>query len=470
MGKIGILVAMVVLLAVFQNCQSTQFDTMTELGKGQSSTYTLKISQTEQTMQTKWGLLLGYTTPCETPPCSDPSALILDLKPQDWRLANFPNDVLEWVTTTVDFSAQIGTEITFIVQDAFSIWYNSGFSKTAVCINPTSCPFQTKNVFADYNTLKNSWSSFLDIFVANPGAAEIDIFDIFAEPDDFFQNLTEAQLFELYKIAHDKIRLTFPSARLKGLSDKLYDPARLERFYDYVLAENLSLFAISWHEFGIVPINVPSHVQTVRDFVAAKGCIGTCPEIHIDEYQPPSSTMIPGDQTLWLVYLVDAGVNRINRACWDVAKQGGGLTTTCWNGFNGMLDETNTFTQAGYWVHKYFADMRAANKRLKVESFDDAIHALSFLNEPANKMEILVGTTTQASTSTSLNMLVQLPSAWNVATVTISAKLIPNNGNIVLSSNTTPTDVTLEASVINGRLHLDYQLPKGAALYISILK
>lgn len=437
--------------------------------------FNLNVQQVAQTMQTKWGFLHGFTNPCAVPPCTDPTSLILDLMPQDWRTADFSNGVLDWVISTVNFPAQIGTQITFVGQDAYILWLNfPNYTVVPICIVPANCPGQTQNAFASFDALKTSWSAFYDTLVASPRIGDINIFDIFAEPDNFMANLDEAQLFELFKIAHDKIRAAVPGAKVKGLSDSVFDQGRLERFYDYVLAQGLALNAISWHEFGITPLLVPGHVQTIRDMFVAKGCPGgTCPEIHIDEYQGPNTTLIPGDQALWLIYLVDAGVNRINRACWDVSEEGGGTMSTCWDGFNGMLDRTNTYIQSGYWVHKYFAGMRAADTRIKVETFSSDIHALAFLNQGANKTEILLGSAgfgALPGDTTPVKMLVELPASWNNRTATITTKLIPNNGNVILNSSTIPGDVTLQKTYVNAMLYFTYDLPKGSALYIAIVK
>jgi hypothetical protein len=160
----------------------------------------------------------------------------------------------------------------------------------------------------------------------------------------------------------------------------------IQTVLDWLVQNNVKVDAISWHELSVyrhesydypVPqavrdadvrgyVNSPrvvlDHVQKVRDMIAARPSLGNL-EIHINEYGPPSSAMIPGWETGWIDAMEDANVDAALRSCWWL-HEGADYNHGCFGPddahTSGRLDglvTNNLEPKAAYWVHRFYADM-----------------------------------------------------------------------------------------------------------------
>lgn len=330
------------------------------------------------------GLLHGITYD-QTKDYATTVELISRLKPQVWRLANFPNNVYGFVVGAGQFPQKQGTKIKFVVQDAFFNKYG-----TAIVRN-RNCHLGKADCALPFDDLKKLWETFLEDGMRQMmnNNIIIDEYDIFAEPNW----ATQDQLFELFKVAHDIIRRYKPAARIEGLENASYDEDLFKAFLIYVANNKLRLDALSWNEFKN-PELVVGHVNEMRRFIAEKPglCSPECPQIYIDEYLGPQAHLVPGWNVGWLYYLHEARVDQIQKACWNVRSRKFPFRnwSTCWNGFDGMLLEDNTTPQNIYWVYKAYADMEGG-AWLHVEGGSGRTVALASRNDLEKEIRILVG-------------------------------------------------------------------------------
>jgi hypothetical protein len=120
--------------------------------------------------------------------------------------------------------------------------------------------------------------------------------------------------------------------------------------------------AVSWHEIGAdpaapsTPAELERHVAVARRLLAERGFEGV--EIHINEYSPPSSRLLPGWTVGWLAALERARVDAAMRACWQDTGADGRTYSECDpGGLDGLLDPATGRPQAPYWVHLAYAAM-----------------------------------------------------------------------------------------------------------------
>lgn len=322
------------------------------------------------------------------------------LKPQNWRLSNFLNNVYGFVVTNANYPGRFGTKIVFNVSDAFINSKNNSFVKL-----DSSCPPGNfiDNCFATFDEMKTEWAKFIEAMMQSMLSQNLAIhyLDIFNEPNSGVQvrGLSGEHFLELFRIAHSVIRFHQPMAKIVAPSISDYNKAALEGFLSYIEANNLRLDALSWHEFNwsdlntISPEIIPIHVKEMRAFFAAhpKLCNPICPEFHINEYAGEQH-FVPGWVVGWLHYLGkgQADVDVANRACWDASSDGVTQWSNCWAGINGMLMDDNITPQAIYWVHKFYADL-LGSIQLKTISTDSKTIAISGKMNSSKTLMVLVG-------------------------------------------------------------------------------
>ncbi|OGZ07050.1 MAG: hypothetical protein A3D65_00140 [Candidatus Lloydbacteria bacterium RIFCSPHIGHO2_02_FULL_50_13] len=323
------------------------------------------------------------------------------LKPQNWRISNFINDVYEFVVTEANYPGRFGTKIVFVVDDAFINSKNDSF----VILDP-SCPpaNSTDNCFATFDEMKTEWANFIDLMM-QPVITQQSVthyFDIFNEPEPGtsgkMRGLSSEQFLELFRLAHNGIRVYGMPVKIVAPSIADYDKVALEGFLTYVINNNLRLDALSWHEFNWSGLNttspevVPVHVNEMRQFFSEHPqlCNPACPEIHINEYAGENH-FVPGWAVGWLYYLGlgQTNVDVANRACWDVWN-GTKDWSNCWAGINGMLMDDNVTPQAIYWVHKFYADL-LGSIQLKTTSTHAKTVAIAGKINSENTLGVMVG-------------------------------------------------------------------------------
>lgn len=367
---------------------------VTNISAGYQAEININVSQDFGPVKLRTGFVHGITYD-PTKDYTKTINLISALKPQSWRLSNYSNKVYEFVVKKANFPLNQGTKIIFAVQDAFNIKYGMPPIKL-----DSNCPAASTICFQTFDKLKKTWEAFLNEFMQTMAVEKptIDVYDIFAEPDWTWEGLSWSQRMELFKIAHNVIRQYRPDAKISAPSTSFYNKEMLETFLDFVVANNLRLDALSWHEFDdlLNPEIVPVHAAQMRSAFAArpKLCNPNCPEIHINEYLGIHHHLIPGWNVGWLYYLEKAGVHQSSRSCWDVTNKSFPRKTwsTCWAGFDGMLMEDNITPQHIYWVYKAYADGYAngMGKRLVANSTARRIVALASKDD-AGQIQILTG-------------------------------------------------------------------------------
>ena len=278
---------------------------------------------------------------------------ITALQPGAWRVSNLFGTFEIVVQQQVQ--ARFGTRVAFNLQDQFSAqWGNP------VVVGPDCVANTPSHCFADYGQLKTAWSIFADQFMQSvvTRAAPVDQYDIFSEPGSTFKGVTQAQLFELLKIAHDAIRRVKPDAVIVAPSIERFDAVGLRAMADFAAASGVRIDALSWHELEGTPADVAAHVTAARQL--ASQAYATSPvlaptQIHINEYGAPQNHLIPGWTLGWLAAFEASGVDVATRACWQATA----VWSDCANGLNGLLLEDNSTPQPLYHVHRFWAALPA---------------------------------------------------------------------------------------------------------------
>lgn len=319
-------------------------------------------------------------------------ALVSDLKPKSWRLANHHNNVYAFVVGEARLPSALGTEIVITVQDVFNV--RNGHD---IRISPTCRP-SAKNCFSSYDGFKKSWMAVVNAVMKLNAEKRFvaDYIEVFGEPTNGHTKLglSPQQFGDIFRSTHDMVRRYRPNAKIVAPSIVSYQDRFLKAFLSFAVEHDLRVDAVSWHEFQ-TPESVPAHAREMREVFKSqpKLCNPTCPEIHINEYAPDTQHLVPGYGVGWLYYLERARIDHANRACWDVPRSG----STCWNGFNGMLMPDNVTPQVMYWVYKAYAEM--GSSRVASESAMPRTVALASRDDARKEFRILAGRYGQAGAS-----------------------------------------------------------------------
>ncbi|MCA9489926.1 MAG: hypothetical protein KC621_08380 [Myxococcales bacterium] len=152
------------------------------------------------------------------------------------------------------------------------------------------------------------------------GGSRVDLWDLGSEPNWTFDGTPEQ--WETTALATlDAIREVDPGARVVGPSvgpapgDATFDVERVLDFVDLIADSGREVDALSWHEF-FEPSDLVAHAEEVRAHAFAR--LGEVPELHVNEFGGPDTAQVPGWSVAWLSALHRAGIDRANRACWDV--------------------------------------------------------------------------------------------------------------------------------------------------------
>lgn len=340
---------------------------------------TVDLSSPLASVKLKQGFLHGISpgsTPAET------LSLIHALAPGFWRLSNIFDSAAYTFATANSFPSLHGTRIQWVLTDAFSPIYGN-----PVVVNPSCDPNSGPTCIRSFDELKAVWAPFIEAYMVTISAQGtlVDDFDVFNEPDLNWQGISAEQFYELFKIAHDIIRTHRPAARIVGPSTSGVSSDGFRGFFDYAVAHELRLDAVSWHEFGR-PRNVGVHVSTVRN--AMDSAYASRPdlkpsEVQINEYAPPQSHLIPGWSVAWLAEFERAGVDAAARACWNA-----GDSSECERGLDGLLLFDQVTPQPLYWVYWAYAHMPATRKLVTAPS---GLTAIASKDDQSGEVWLLVG-------------------------------------------------------------------------------
>ncbi|MCC6926318.1 hypothetical protein [Novosphingobium sp.] len=304
------------------------------------------------------------------------------LRPGVWRVSNLfgTHDFV----VEQNLRARFGTKVTFNLQDLFSSRFGN-----PVVVGPDCLDNQPQHCFADYRSLRQEWSSFVDRFMlaaAERNGAGIDYFDIFSEPGSTLKGLNLEQIFDLLKVAHDTIRRHKPDALIVAPSIERFDGPGLDALFAFQLANGVRIDALSWHELEGSPQDVPAHIATARQLIARRFIDrpDLAPrEIHVNEYGAPQNHLIPGWTVGWLAAFEAGGIDAANRACWPVS----GGWTDCANGLDGLLLEDNDTPQPLLHLHRAWAEL--PRMRLVVQQAQPGLAVIAGRDQ--NHVALLVG-------------------------------------------------------------------------------
>ena len=310
----------------------------------------------------KQGLVNGpnhYNGP--TAASNQANALISVLRPTSWRFSGirgygYGGDIYRFVVDDYQYDSRFGTSTVLNLQDIFNAKYGKPVTIKASCLQGES------GCFTSYSNLRQTWNTAIRDFLIGSIAAKIDFFDLLAEPDATFVNVSPDQLYQLLKDAYSLVKQIRPDSNTVGPSLLSFKPALLESLLANMVRDRIRLDAISWHELGNNPEMVGQHVTTMESIFQRYPaiCQPSCPEIHINEYHGEHTMLIPGHAVGWLSNLESSNVKQANRACWGGDAGSPIPYPSCWYGFSGFLTPDSSTPQPLYWVYKFYADLNAS--------------------------------------------------------------------------------------------------------------
>lgn len=356
------------------------------------------------------GLLHGMDTG------SNPrNEIIAQLRPKFWR--------------TVAGSGGLTTRIDSIDKNITKILVLSDVYGT-----PSDSPAWNGNP-APYSDSNATWITTVTA-LANYHKGQNVIFDIWNEPDGTWSwDGTQSQFFATFKAAHDAIRAIWPQAIIMGPSCANYNSTYTSDFLNYCQTNNLTVQALAWHEFvDSDPSVIPSHVSTIKGFVASNPGVGV-KKYYLPETVRDTSWMNPGDCLNYIYYCSQAGVDGINRACWNNVAT---LNTCFDNSLTNLVDSASGNPHAVYYAYSWYAEIK---KALVACSSGDSFLAIMASSTP---IEILVG-------------------FGNSATATIDISLtLKNLGSVGINSSSVKVDIFMVSAtgetIVNSPVSLGTRL------------
>lgn len=348
--------------------------------------------------------------------------LIEALEPGAWRMADFNNNVPGFVVGLAQFPQNLGTEVTWNLQDSFVVKHGFPIQVGEACTAPGNA------CFASFEALKKAWVLVVEQTVQRlqQYGSVLTYFEIFSEPNWGWEGVSRAQLMDLGDTAYAIIRRIQPDARIIGLSYGYYREKVVQAFLENAARKKQRYSAISWHEFEMpedVLTNVRHYRQTLQKFPSL--CRPKCPELHILEYAGAKQHLYPGWNVGWLYYFEAAGVDVAARACWDVrdsllSKK----WSTCWNSFNGLLSKDNQRPSDIYWLYKAHSDL--GDSRFNTTTTDNHVVAIAGRADGSRALTVLLGKYQRPTSS----VVLEIRNADSAGQeVNIRIVKIPNNEN-----------------------------------------
>lgn len=380
------------------------------------------------------GFLYGFElSPLNFKASPDFIKLARELKPKFWRLGfenTFKNE-LAYNLIKTEFLPESEPKITFsghiIIQKDVGC---------PVLLGP-DCPAVLRNYpsgakcFETRQELIAARKTALEEALKEIRAKNIvpEYFDIFNEPDLLWLlNKPDVErrvvLFEALKGECGVIRSYIPNAKIVAPSTSAYDRDLFFSLLKYISDNNLSVGAVSWHEFKD-PQDIPAHVEDFRRMLASFPSLGMM-EAHINEYSQAEEHLIPGWAVGWLYYLERSGVEWASRSCWYRAKG----DSECGDGLDGLLTK-DLKPQPLYWVYRRYADFDGL-KRLRVSVPIVNLVALAGKNDSGSVIRILAGgyhAKYRQPKSAPIDVMVAVQNYPYPGPVTVEIEKIPDNNN-----------------------------------------
>jgi hypothetical protein len=277
-------------------------------------------------------------------------ALVKALRPNAYRLS---------AQSTYQFAKSLSNEMRteLVLSDPFFQVYPS-----PVVLAPACDPKTSKSCFATFDALKTAWSQTLESVMSAAKNASIapDYYDLMNEPGSNFQVTSVDQILDLLKVAHDIVRKHVPNAKIVAPSVSPYPNGGFEPLLNALVAAQIHVDALSWHELDS-PDDLVNHVTDTRIamvHVAANHPDLAPTEIQVNEYTGGEHHLIPGFTAAYLAALETARVDWATRACWY--PTGTNQVGECERGLDGLFLSDAKSPRAVYWVHRAYADMQGA--------------------------------------------------------------------------------------------------------------
>lgn len=397
----------------------------------------------------KQGYLNGSNDYTDKTPIYDAAdALLSKTKPGSWRFSGingygYGGNVYKFVFEDYAYDLRFGTSAVCSLQGIFNFTYGMPITIKRWCFRGPC--------FRSFAKLLSAWTTTLKDFLIATAGTRIEFFDVLAEPDATFVNVTPEQLYVLVKTAHDLVRQYRPEAKVVGPSLISYKPVLLDAFIRQLSIDGIQFDAISWHELGSDPDVMAAHVS---EFKAKYPHI----KIHISEYQGEDVTFIPGYTVGWLSALEKAGVDQANKACWG-GDYGSPVTyESCWYGVSGLLMPDSPTPQPLYWVYKSYADMNG--QRFAVSN--DMPKMAVIAGPISGGVGVLLGNYGTDSGGVAVISDVAGP-------VVVTAYRIQNTFNRVTSYPELLPSLSFRLTPVNGEVSLPFGIASGDAYWVEVI-
>ncbi len=287
----------------------------------------------------------------------------------------------------------------------------------------------TQSPDADTSAFKN----FVDTICSSTSGYPM-IYDIWGEPNGAGWSGTQLQFFDVFKLAHDRIRFNLGNnVEVSGPSIWWADTTYLRNFCDYCLAKNIQLDVLSFHWFtdDIFTDLLDDALLWCRTTLMDNPTYAPLQikKIMVNEVVAEDGHYAPGFMLAHYYYLEKGKADGACRSCWN----------NCWdNTLEGLLSPATNQRLPQWWATKVYADMDSL--RFPITSSNPRVYAFAgnLLANP-NIVRGIVGyyqNTTSLSNiniSISLNNLNQLSSFPSTDSIELKVYKIPNEGDIPLA-------------------------------------
>lgn len=394
---------------------------------------------------------------------NEADSLLSALKPTSWRFSGirgygYGADIYQFIVADYRYDARFGTSTVLNLQDIF----NAKVGRP-VAIKSTCAQEGKDGCFISFASLRQAWHAILSKFLIETNDAKIAFFDLLAEPDLTFKNVSHMELYQLAKDAYTLVKQYRPDARTVGPSFVSFKPSLLSGLIQNMVRDGIRFDAISWHELGKDPGVIGEHVAAMRSIFQQNPaiCRPSCPEIHINEYHGEDTMLVPGHAVAWLGHLEAANVDQANKACWGGDPGSPIPYQSCWYGVSGLMLPDRAVPQPLYWVYKFYADMNGS--RFAVKSTLPKITAIAG-ELGGGRIGILVGNYGKTQTEARVHLV-----NFKNPSVRVDVTRIPNTANRVTSMPRADTMTSFDAVPTSSVLSLQFdRFPEGDAYWVVV--
>lgn len=230
------------------------------------------------------------------------------------------------------------------------------------------------------------------------------IYDIWNEPNhELFFDGTRENFFEIFKLAHDKIR-SLPggkSAKIMGPSTAGFYREYIEDFLKYCSKNNITLDYIDWHQNGGIKdaVEMKDNILMAKSNYLKNYASLKIKDIFVSEIIGPDDYFNPLTSLVYIYYLDYLNVGGC-KTCGPTDKEKGG--DICWNNSIDGLITHDGKPRSVWWVYKYYAESLSA--RFSTSTDSDKTVAISYFSKDSNSVNILFGNIGKLNSTFSVNL------------------------------------------------------------------